>query len=166
MSDVAPFEHRREFDAPRDLVWAVHTEPEHLVKWFGPVGAEVLKAEIDLRPGGQFHYGLKMPDGGEMWGLQSYREVNGPVSLAYLQSFSDPDRGLTRHPLSDRWPLETLCTLHFEKLDGGRTRLNLTFVPHDAKDEDVATFDGARDQIRAGFDGMLDALEQYLASLQ
>ena len=28
----------RVFDAPRELVWKVWTEPEHIGKWWGPMG--------------------------------------------------------------------------------------------------------------------------------
>lgn len=35
--------------APRERVWALLTEGEHLGRWFGDAGAE-----IDLRPGGRF----------------------------------------------------------------------------------------------------------------
>jgi len=38
-------------EAPRERVWAVLTNPEHVAKWFGDA------AEIDLQPGGKAAFG-------------------------------------------------------------------------------------------------------------
>ncbi|HTA16303.1 MAG TPA: SRPBCC domain-containing protein, partial [bacterium] len=49
---AAPFSISRVFEAPRALVFKVHTDPVHLARWFGPAGTQVIKADMDLRPGG------------------------------------------------------------------------------------------------------------------
>ena len=36
MSDVPTYVLEREFDAPRELVWKVWTDPELLPRWYGP----------------------------------------------------------------------------------------------------------------------------------
>ena len=59
---------QREFDAPRERVWKAWTEAERLGKWWGPKGFDIVSVKLDLRPGGTFHYGLKSPEGLEMWG--------------------------------------------------------------------------------------------------
>jgi uncharacterized protein YndB with AHSA1/START domain len=48
----------RVFNAPRDLVWKVFTDVEHMKHWWGPKGFTVVKAEMDLRPGGTYHYAM------------------------------------------------------------------------------------------------------------
>lgn len=55
----------RVFDAPRELVWACWTEPEHYSAWFGPEGytTPVESVSIDLRPGGLFKSTMVGPDG-------------------------------------------------------------------------------------------------------
>ena len=53
------------------------------------------------------HYGMRTPDGNEMWGKWIYREIVKPERLVVVASFSDAQRGITRHPLSPEWPLET-----------------------------------------------------------
>ena len=40
----------RLFDASRELVFEVFTNPEHVPHWFGPRGWSVPVCEIDLRP--------------------------------------------------------------------------------------------------------------------
>jgi uncharacterized protein YndB with AHSA1/START domain len=162
---VAPVSISRVFQAPRALVFKVHTDPVHLARWFGPAGTEVIKAEMDLRPGGTYHYGLRTPDGGEMWGKQVYREVVAPERLVFVQSFSDKNGGLTRHPMSAAWPLEMLSTVTFEEDGPGSTKLTVQWEPLNASAEERKTFDGARDGMNGGFKGTFDQLEAYLKTL-
>jgi uncharacterized protein YndB with AHSA1/START domain len=42
----------RSFDAPPDLIWRMWTEPEHFKAWYGPDGATVPVAKMDVRVGG------------------------------------------------------------------------------------------------------------------
>ena len=58
-----PFIISRTFDAPRDRVFAVWTDRDHLMRWFGPRGFTMAHAKLDLRPGGTFHYRLRSPEG-------------------------------------------------------------------------------------------------------
>ena len=44
----------RTFDAPRVLVFAAWTLPEHATRWCDPSGVPLAACEIDLRPGGRF----------------------------------------------------------------------------------------------------------------
>ena len=65
----------RVFDAPRDLVWKAFTEVDRLKQWWGPKGFRMLTCRLDLRPGGIFLYGMQSPDGHEMWGKWTFREI-------------------------------------------------------------------------------------------
>src|SRR3974390_983543 len=91
---------RREFDAPRELVWDAWTDPNHLMQWFAPKGFKMIGCKMDLRPGGEFQYGQQGPGGLTMWGKWTFREVVRPQRLVLVQSFSDEQGGVTRHPLS------------------------------------------------------------------
>jgi uncharacterized protein YndB with AHSA1/START domain len=42
----------RVFDAPRELVFKVWSQPDHLVCWWGPKGFTTPSCQIDFRPGG------------------------------------------------------------------------------------------------------------------
>jgi len=53
----------RVFDAPRDLLWQCFTDPERMKQWWGPKGVKILRAKMDMRPGGSYHYGMQTPDG-------------------------------------------------------------------------------------------------------
>ncbi len=162
---VAPFELRHTVAAPRELVWRVFTEPEHLAKWWGPKGFEFLHCSVDLRPGGVFHYGMSGPNNLVMWGKFVYRDIRPPELLAYVVSFSDPEGGTTRHIFSETWPLEVLNHLLLEA-EGDRTTLVMRGWPINATDEEKAVFAAGRASMQQGFKGTLGQLDAYLAELQ
>ena len=164
MSTIPPFEISRVFQAPRALVYLAHTDVAHVDKWMSPAGFEVIHAEMDLRAGGSYHYAQRGPGGVEMWGLQRYLEVVPGEKLVYIQSFSDKDRGLGRHPMSPTWPLEMLTTVTFDDLGDGTTRVNISWQPHNADETAVATFDAARAGMTGGFTGMFANLDAHLAT--
>lgn len=94
----------RVFNAPRELVWKAWAERERLMQWFGPKGFTMPIAKMDFRPGGTFHYCLRSADGKEMWGKFVYREIVAPERIVLVNSFSDENGNLTRHPFSASWP--------------------------------------------------------------
>ncbi|MES2167328.1 MAG: SRPBCC domain-containing protein [Pseudomonadota bacterium] len=155
----------RLFDAPRDLVWKVFTQRDHLMKWWGPKGFKMIVGNLDLKPGGIFHYGMQAPDGSEMWGKWVFREVVKPERLVFISSFSDKDAGLTRHPMAPTWPIEMLATATFIDRDG-KTLLVNRVVALNASDEERATFEGNFASMTQGYGGTWDQLAAYLASLQ
>jgi uncharacterized protein YndB with AHSA1/START domain len=151
----------RTFDAPRDLVWKAWTERDQLMRWFGPKRFTMTAGSVDLRPGGVMHYGLRGPDGTEIWGRFVYREVAPPERLVMVNSFSDTAGGITRHPFDPAWPLELLTRTTFEERDG-KTTVTVTWSPLNATDAERKTFDGAHDDMRAGWTGTFDNLAEHL----
>ncbi len=162
-NDVAPFSISREFDAPRDLVWDANTRPEHLARWMGSPGATLLASRMDFRVGGTHHYGYREPSGVDVWGLQQYRIIEPKDRIAYLQSFSDPEGGITAPAFAPNWPRQMLSTMTFEALGPQRTRMTVTWQPWEPSELDAATFDGARGGMSQGCAGMFSTLDGYLA---
>src|SRR5512144_2204074 len=115
----------RVFDAPHALLWQCFTEPERMKQWWGPKGFKVLHSQMDLRPGGTYHYGMQAPDGKAMWGKFTYREIAPPSKLVFINSFSDEKGGITRHPMAPPWPLQLLSTFTFEDEPGGKTKFTI-----------------------------------------
>jgi uncharacterized protein YndB with AHSA1/START domain len=151
----------RLFDAPRELVYRAWTEPERMKQWFGPKGLKTVRSQMDLRPGGIYHYGMATPDGKEMWGKWIFREVVAPERLVFVQSFSDKDLGVTRHPMNAKWPLETLSRILFEDM-GGKTLLTIKWAAINATQEERDVFDSSHDSMRGGWGGTLEQLVAYL----
>jgi PhnB protein len=159
---VNPFVFSRTFDAPRDRVWKAWTERERLMQWFGPKGFTMTTAQLDFRPGGNFHYCLRSPDGKEMWGKFVYRVIDAPERIVLVNSFSDEKGGLTRHPFSATWPLEMLSKTTLVE-EGGKTNLTIEWSPLNPTAEERKTFDTSHDGMKQGWSGTFDQLAAYLA---
>ncbi|MWV42008.1 SRPBCC domain-containing protein [Paenibacillus sp. HJL G12] len=113
----------RVFDAPRDLVFRMFKEPEHLKRWWGPKGWEIPVCTIDFRPGGVWHYCMKCVDqnqgqfyGMESWGKGIYKEIVEPETIIYTDYFSDAEGNI-----NESMP-GSLITIEFIDLDG-KTKL-------------------------------------------
>ena len=118
--DGAPLAQReltitRIFDAPRELVFALWTEPLHLARWWAPEGFTNPVCEVEPRPGGAFRIVMRGPDGSEypMRGL--FVEFVRPERLVFTSIAFDGNG----QPL-----LDGLTTVTFESL-GDKTRLML-----------------------------------------
>lgn len=158
---MKPFVISREFDAPRERVWQAWTEPERLQQWFSPKGFTVIAAKLDLRPGGTYHYGMRMVDGKEIWGKWLVREVKAPERLVFVNTFSDPQGGLGRHPFAPDWPAKMLSTITFETKGKG-TLLTIQWQPIEASEAELKTFDGGRPSMTQGWTGTLEQLTACL----
>ena len=152
----------RVFDAPRELVWKCFTDPERMKEWWGPKGVTVVHSKMDLHVGGTYHYAMKQPDGSVMWGRQVYREITPPERLVLINSFSDENGGLSRHPMAPAWPIETYSVFTFEEQPDGKTKFTVTWRPHNPTAEEQATFDAGHDSMRKGWGGTLEMLGAYL----
>lgn len=161
-SDDAEFVITRSFDAPRDLVFKAWTEAERLAQWWGPKGMKVRVAKLELKPGGIFHYAMRLPDGSEMWGRFIYREITPLERIVFVNSFSDPQGNIARAPFSATWPLEVLNVLTFTE-HAGKTTITLRGGPINATEEERATFRAGHKSMQQGFSGTFEHLVEYLA---
>ena len=105
----------RLFDAPRDLVWAAMTRPEHISRWWGILGDgySVPVCEMDLRVGGRWRFQGRGPEGDYPAFYGEVKELEPPSRIVYTEIFEPfPDGG-------------SLVTSTLEEEDG-RTRLTVT----------------------------------------
>ena len=82
----------RSFDAPVALVWQMWTDPEHFAAWYGPTGATIPVAKMDVRVGGTRLVAMEMqtPNGPmQMWFTGEFREIVEHERLVYTESMSD-----------------------------------------------------------------------------
>lgn len=75
-------------DVPRELVWQVWTQPEHLMKWFAPLPWTTVACEIDLRPGGKFYTVMRSPEGQEFPNAGCYLEVVPNERLVFTDALA------------------------------------------------------------------------------
>ena len=114
----------RLFEAPRELVYRMWTEPEHMARWWGPACFTNPVCELDVRPGGALRIVMRAPDGTEYPMVGTFREVVPPERLVLLTFALDGEE----NPL-----LENLISVTFAE-EGERTKLTVEaeavgFVP-------------------------------------
>ena len=155
----------REFNAPKELLFRVWTEKEHLMNWWGPKGFKMQSADVDLKVGGRYLYHLSNDTGVEMWGRFIYTEISPSDRLQFIVSFSDENGGITKHPMSQDWPSEMENTVTF-LARGNKTLIELEARAIRATETEAAVFTENTDNVKAGNGGMFDVLEEYLTSIQ
>ena len=155
---------KRKLKAPRDLVWNVWTQAEHLSKWFSPKSFTIKVMKMDLKPNGIFHYCMTTPDGVEMWGKWVFRDIKQPEKLTLIQAFSNADGGPGSHPMAPVWPKYTLSTMTLTEI-GDETELLLEWQTYEATPEEVEAFNNAFDSMTQGWGSTFENLENYLASI-
>ncbi len=152
----------RTFEASRALVWKAFTDPQHLMKWWGPKGVAMQVAKMDLRPGGCFHYSYAGPDGNPQWGLFEYRDVSPTERLVFTNAFSNEAGEVLRAPFNADWPLKMINVWSFEEHDGKTTLTGRGRVDN-GTDAERALFGAMKNMIQEGFKRTMDQLDQHLA---
>lgn len=79
----------RTFAAPRDLVWAAMTSPDHIRNWYGCGMAEMTVCEVDLRVGGSWRYVMTDPEAGPMAFSGEYLTVEPPAKLVSTERYEN-----------------------------------------------------------------------------
>lgn len=139
MSHTKDVQIERTFDAPIDLIWAMWTEAEHFSHWYGPNGAQIPSAEMDVQVGGTRRITMEMdtPAGPmRMYFIGEYRAVDPKTHLAYTEAMADAHGNpMTAEQMGTPAGMstETLIVVDLEDL-GARTRMTLTHkgVPADS----------------------------------
>jgi uncharacterized protein YndB with AHSA1/START domain len=117
----------RIFDAPRELVWKAWTEPERLMRWWGPTGYSCPVAKIDLRVGGKYLFCMRTPEGQDTWSGGTYQEIVPMERIVATDHFADEHGNVvpgSRYGMPEDFPLEMVVTVTFEDL-GEKTKLTL-----------------------------------------
>jgi uncharacterized protein YndB with AHSA1/START domain len=142
----------RSFDAPVELVWQMWTDPEHFKAWYGPDGATIPVAKMDVRVGGTrlVCMEIRSPDGPlQMWFTGEYREVVENARLVYTESISDEDGNVASPSgMAGDHPMITEVRVEFEYV-GGRTRMVLTHAGIPADSPGAAGWVMALDKLAA-----------------
>jgi uncharacterized protein YndB with AHSA1/START domain len=123
----------RHFDAPVDLIWQMWTDPEHFKAWYGPDGATIPVAKMDVRVGGTRLVCMEMqtPNGTmQMWFTGEYREVAENERLVYTESMADEHGNLASPSdmgMPEGHPTTTEVCVELEDVNG-RTKMVMTHV--------------------------------------
>jgi uncharacterized protein YndB with AHSA1/START domain len=144
----------RTFDAPRQLVFKVWSDPKHVAQWWGPTGWTLPVCKMDFRPGGIWTYCMRGPDGTEGWGRAIYREIVEPERIVYVDTFAD-DQGNALEGMP-----EMVITVDFIEV-GGKTKLRSTAEFATVADLEQTVGMGLEEGIKQTW----DRLAEYLAKV-
>ena len=142
----------RVFDAPRELVWQVWTEKEHIGKWWGPKGFTTTTHSMEVKPGGVWRFVMHGPDGRDYENRITFDEILKPERIRYHHGGGD-----------DVEPVQFRTTVTFEDLGGDRTRLTLHAVFPSAAERARVIKEYGADK---GAMQTLSRLADYLATLK
>lgn len=166
MTEVTPAIITREFNAPKQLVFAAWTEVEHLNQWMFPMaGCTCEFVQADIRDGGTSLHKVKMPNGFEMWLFTRYELVQAPDKLVFLQYMSNEQGDILPNDNMPDWPKDMLATLEFTEPEPGKTSLKFIWEPRDPSPAELAAFEVAREQAGNGWGAGMTQLEAYLSTL-
>ncbi len=130
----------RRIKASPARVWAAITQPEQMVKWWGPDAGPTLSAEADVRPGGRFRVVFRLLNGDEHDPTGVYRVVEPQRRLVCTWDWRDaPER-------------ESLVTLELAPIEGGT---QLTLIHEQLPPDAVASHEH-------GWTSWADKLDAYL----
>ena len=139
----------REFDAPRDLVFKVMSDPKHIPSYWGPRNTTTVVDKMDFRVGGRWRFVHKDPSGDTAF-RGEYKEIVPPEKI--VQTFEW--EGMPGHISTD--------TLILEDIGKGRTRIVGTSRFMNKEDRDGMLQSG----MESGARDLYDRLEELLAALQ
>ena len=139
----------RTIDAPARIVFEAWSKPEHIKRWFGPVGYPVTMAEMDFRVGGRYRFAMTGPNGKQMTPFGGeYLEIIPNRKIVFTDAFELPGAE------------DMVMHVTFDERDGKTT---VTFRTVFANAAQKATHVGSG--MEEGIDSGLDQLEQVAADL-
>jgi uncharacterized protein YndB with AHSA1/START domain len=136
----------RQFDAPRDRVFAAYTDPELIPEWWGLRDSTTVVDQMDVRAGGSWRFVMRDQDGSETAFRGTYREVTPPERI--VQTFEW--EGMPGYV--------SVETATFEDM-GERTRVTTTSIFHTTEERDGMLHSG----MEGGMNETYQRLDELLA---
>jgi uncharacterized protein YndB with AHSA1/START domain len=138
----------RVFDAPRELVFKMWTDPEHIVQWWGPKGFTTTTYSTDVRPGGIWRFVMHGPDGVDYQNKITFLEIVKPERLVYRHGGD-----------KDVEPVNFETTVTFDEQDGKTSlTVQMLFPSARARDYTIEKYGAVE-----GLKQTLDRLTEHLA---
>jgi uncharacterized protein YndB with AHSA1/START domain len=134
----------RELNAPRELVWEAHHNPQYVSQWWGLPGAANHITEIDLRPGGRWRFGQRQADGSEVIFGGEYRELTPPERFVYTKGWPESSAASAD---------ESVITISLDETGAGGTKVTLTCEFQSAAVRDKVAESGM-DRLQKSYDRM------------
>ena len=147
------------FNAPVSKVWKAWTEPDSVMRWWGPTNFTAPVVKMDFKEGGSYLYDMRSPEGQDIWGTGVYKEIVPMKRIVSTDSFADSNGNAvhaSNYGMNGDWPLELIVTVMFEEVDG-KTKLTLQHQGFPDREN--------RDSAEAGWKESFNKLATYLDTL-
>jgi uncharacterized protein YndB with AHSA1/START domain len=143
---------KREFDAPRDVVFRAYTDPDILAQWLGPKNLKLRIEKISEAAGQPWRFVHSDENGNEFGFHGVCHELLAPERIIRTFEFEGlPEKGHV-----------SLETAIFEELPNNRTRVTSQSVFMSVQDRDGMVASGMERGVNEGF----DRLDQILVDQQ
>lgn len=142
----------REFDAPRELVYKAHIDPDLYARWLGPHGYEMVLETFEPYSGGRYRYLHKDKQGNEYAFHGCFHEISEDLIIQTFEFEGLPEKGHV-----------TLDTMRLESLPNNRTRITIQSVFQSIADRDGMVQAGMEVGVREGYERLDDILEEWKA---
>lgn len=139
----------REFDAPRELVFKAHTDPDLYARWLGPHGYEMVLETFEPHSGGRYRYIHKDPQGNEYGFHGVFHEISEELMIQTFEFEGLPEKGHV-----------SLDSMRLEELPGGRTRITIHSVYPSVEDRDGMIQSGMERGLNEGYERLDEILEK------
>lgn len=73
----------RVFDAPREFIWELWSDPKHMQHWWGPRGFTLTTESHEFKPGGHWKMVMHGPDGKNYDNFHTYTEIRKPFRIVH-----------------------------------------------------------------------------------
>jgi uncharacterized protein YndB with AHSA1/START domain len=140
----------RTFDAPREILFKMWTDPNHMAQWWGPHGFTNPVCNLDVRAGGAIRIDMRGPEGTVYPMTGTFREIVRPQRLVFTAEALDQSGTVV---------LEVLNTVIFEEKNG-KTTLTLQARVTKVTGEGVSYLEG----MEAGWTQSLERLASQVKS--
>lgn len=139
----------REFDAPRELVYKAHTDPELYVQWLGPRGYEMVLETFEPYSGGRYRYIHKDQAGNEYGFHGVFHEISEDLMIQTFEFEGLPEKGHV-----------TLDIMRLEKLANDRTLINIHSIFQSVEDRDGMVQAGMERGVNEGYERLDELFEK------
>jgi len=133
----------RVFAAPVDLVWKAWTDPEYVMRWWGPDHFTSPSAKMDFREGGTSLVCMRAPEdfgGQDMYSTWVYQKIVQLERIEFIQNLADKDGNLIdplKIGMPPDFPHDTLTVVIFQDLGNGKTEMTVTEYNMPAADTEM-----------------------------
>ena len=146
---------KREFLAPRQLVWDCYTKSELLNHWFAPKPMTTKTKSMDFRDGGHWHYVMIDPNGKGYWGYTEYIVIKPIDYYSAFDAFSNETGEINKELPRAKWKVDFF--------DRGEKTLVVTLVQYNSPTDLETVVQMGMEQ---GMTMTLEKLDELLVSLQ